>query len=166
MAVREYVTRMGSLRDFAKGGVQIISGDPKHYAFSNIFEVARKSKPWEAVAVAKNMEYVLEVIRAEGESGWRSSAHDQTALVMDGTATVRLVKPADEVSGSPSGSFALPGEPPGQTMGRVTASRGHLVLLPGGTAYEITSDQPAVLLVQTKRGPDTIERWAEICQSA
>ncbi|MGH9055918.1 MAG: hydroxyquinol 1,2-dioxygenase [Acidimicrobiales bacterium] len=166
MAGRDYVTRMGSLHDFTKGGVQIISGDPRHYAFSNIFEVARSSMPWEAVAVAKNMEYVLEVVRAEGQSGWRSSRHDQTALVMDGTATVHLVKPADEVSGSPSGSFALPGEPPGQTMGRVTASRGHLVLLPARAAYQITSEHPAVLLVQTKRGPDTIERWAEICQSA
>jgi hypothetical protein len=166
MTGKTYTTRIGSLDDFEKGGVQIIADDPRHYAFSNVYEVATNSGPWEAVAVAINMEYVLEVVRAEGTSGWRAAPHDQTALVMDGTVTVHLVKPATSLALGLSGSSALPAEPEGQPMGRITASRGHLVLLPAAAAYQITADRPSVLLVQTKRGPDTIERWAEICQSA
>jgi hypothetical protein len=163
---KTYTTRFGSLDDVDKGGVHVIADDPRHYAFSNMFEVARNSAPWEAVAVAINMEYVLEVVRAEGTSGWRAAPHDQTALVMDGTATVQLVKPSSDLDLAAAGSSALAGEPDGQPMGRITASRGHLVLLPATAAYQISADRPAVLLVQTKRGPDTIERWSEICQSA
>ena len=62
----KYVTKFGSLDNYEKGGIELIDDDPKHYAFSNMFEVAANSKPWEKVAVGKNMEYVLEVIRAEG----------------------------------------------------------------------------------------------------
>ena len=60
-----YVTRFGSLQHYEKGGVEVINDDPRHYAFSNIFEVASKSRPYQKVAVGRNMEYVLEVIRAE-----------------------------------------------------------------------------------------------------
>ena len=59
-------TRFGSLKDFQKGGVEIIDDDPKNYVFSNVFEVASKAKPYEKVAVGKNMQYVLEVLRGEG----------------------------------------------------------------------------------------------------
>ena len=61
-----YATVFASLSDYTKGGVEIVNDDPRHYAFSNMFEVASMSRPWEKVAVAKNMEYVLEVVRAEG----------------------------------------------------------------------------------------------------
>ncbi len=44
---------------------------PGNYVFSNVFEVASKAKPYEKVAVGKNIEYVIEAIRAEGTSGWR-----------------------------------------------------------------------------------------------
>ena len=87
-----YTTTFGSLADYSKGGIEIIDDDPKHYAFSNMFEVANSSKPWEKVAVGKNMEYVLEVIRAEGTSEWRTCSHDEFPLVMDGEVTVELVK--------------------------------------------------------------------------
>jgi hypothetical protein len=85
-----YVTRFGSLDDYDKGGVEIINDDPRHYAFSNVFEVAATSKPYEKVAVAKNMEYVLEAIRAEGVSAWRTAS--PTFLTRDsvrGTAVRR-----------------------------------------------------------------------------
>ena len=59
-----YVTRFGSLESFEKGSIEIIDDEPKHYTFSNIFEVASAARPWEKVAVGKNMEYVVEVIRA------------------------------------------------------------------------------------------------------
>ena len=63
-----YKTVFGSLDNFSKGRIDIINDDPKHYVFSNLFEVAKKSKPWEKVAVGINQEYVLEAIRAEGQS--------------------------------------------------------------------------------------------------
>ena len=69
-----YTTVFGSLDNFDKGAVELINDDARHYAFSNVFDVASKSKPWEKVAVAKNFEYVLEAIRAEGQSAWRAAA--------------------------------------------------------------------------------------------
>ena len=61
---QSYRTRFGSLNDYRKGSVEIISGNPKHYVFSNLFEVASKAKPYEKVVVGKNLEYVIEAIRA------------------------------------------------------------------------------------------------------
>ena len=40
-------TVFGSLDSYQKGSVQIIDDNPKNYAFSNIFEVASQSKPYE-----------------------------------------------------------------------------------------------------------------------
>ncbi|HEV7758898.1 MAG TPA: hypothetical protein VGO78_07910, partial [Acidimicrobiales bacterium] len=125
--MKQYVTRFGSLPDYDKGGVDAIDDDPKHYAFSNIFEVAGSSQPWEKVAVARNQQYVLEAVRAEGTSGWRTCAHDEFALVMDGEVVVELValdQPA--VPAGKEGSVALDGEPAGRPMGRIVARRGHM----------------------------------------
>ena len=162
----QYVTRFGSLADYDKGGVDAIDDDPVHYAFSNIFEVAANSAPWEKVAVAKNQHYVLEAIRAEGLSGWRTASHDEFALVMDGVVEVDLVAleqplaPADH-----AGSVAIDGEPQGRPMGREIAGRGHMALLPANAAYQLRAEEPAAVLLQTIAGDDTIERWAEICQT-
>ncbi len=52
-------TVFGSLANYQKGGVAIIDDDPKNYVFSNVFEVADKSKPYERVAVGKNFQYVI-----------------------------------------------------------------------------------------------------------
>ena len=68
MSVR---TVFGSLKQHEKGRIQIIRDDPKNYAFSNVFDVASKVAPWDRVAVARNMEYVLEAVRAEGTVAWR-----------------------------------------------------------------------------------------------
>ena len=54
-----YVTRFGSLDQYEKGGVEVIDDDPKRYVFSNVFDVASRSRPWERVCVAKNFEYVI-----------------------------------------------------------------------------------------------------------
>src|SRR5437016_1563851 len=131
----KYVTRFGSLAHYEKGGVEIIDDDPKRYAFSNIFEVASRSKPYEKVAVGKNMQYVLEVIRAEGTSEWWAAAHDEFALVMDGEVEVRLLKLADPSMVPPDreGSIRLRGEPAGRKMGRVQPRRGHMTRLPAGS---------------------------------
>jgi hypothetical protein len=164
--VSQYVTQFGSLLDFEKGTVEIIDDDAKHYAFSNVFDVAGNSKAYEKVAVARNMEYVLEAIRAEGTSEWRSAAHDEFALVMDGEVEVHLIK-LDEpaVTTGHRGSVKLNNEPAGRPMGRIVARRGHMALLPAHAAYRFTASQPSVILLQTMAGDDTVYRWAEICTS-
>ena len=162
----EYTTVFGSLDNYEKGGVDVINDDPRYYAFSNMFEVAANAKPYEKVAVGKNLEYVLEVIRAEGTSEWRATPHDEFALVMDGTLRIELVDPqAQLVDPDAQGSVGLDTEPAGNRMGTVTAGHGHMTLLPAGSAYRLHSDGIAVVLLQTIEGPDTVYRWADICQT-
>jgi hypothetical protein len=64
LRVTDVKTVFGALGDHQKGGVEVIKDDPKNYVFSNVFEVAEKSKPYERVAVGKNFEYVIETLRA------------------------------------------------------------------------------------------------------
>ena len=160
----EYTTVFGSLDSYEKGGIEIVDDDPKHYVFSNIFEVASHAKPWVKTAVGKNQEYVLEVIRAEGTSGWRTCAHDEFPTVMDGSVIVNLVK-LDEpaVPADKSGSVALPGEPAGRKMGRIVLGKGHMCLLPANAAYQFVAENASVILLQTIQGDDTVERWSDIC---
>lgn len=161
-----YTTKFGSLENYEKGRIEIINDDPKHYVFSNVFEVAANAKPYEKVAVGKNMEYVLEVIRAEGVSEWRTCAHDEFPTVLDGEVKVELVKlDSPAVPADKNGSIALAGEPAGARMGHVILRRGHMCLLPANAAYRFSADVASVILLQTIQGDDTIERWAEICLS-
>ena len=163
----EHATIFGSLESFEKGVLEIIDDDPKRYTYSNMFDVASRSEPYEKVAVAKNMEYVLEVLRAEGTSGWRTAAHDEFALVMDGEVEIHFVKLADPsiVPEDKAGSVALPGDPEGTPMGRVVARQGHMTLLPKGAAYRFQAERPGVIMMQTIAGDDTVYKWAEICQT-
>lgn len=160
-------TVFGSLADYQKGGIQVINDDPKNYVFSNVFEVASKAEPYERIAVGKNFEYVIECVRAEGTSPWYTCDHDEFALVMDGTVEVRLQKigasQAAPIGGD--GAVLVKGEPGGAKMGRIVCRRGHMALLPKGTAYQFHADTPAVITIQTVQGPLTIERWAEICET-
>lgn len=161
-----YVTRFGSLAAYDKGGIEVIDDDPKHYAFSNLFEVAANAQPWEKVAVGKNMQYVLEVIRAEGTSEWRTCAHDEFPLVMDGEVRIDLVKLSTPmVAADKDGSVRIEGEPDGVPMGHIVARRGHQALLPANAAYRFVASRPSVIVLQTILGNDTIERWADICLS-
>ena len=108
----------------------------------------------------------LEVIRCEGTSEWRVTPHDEFALVMDGTVVIELLDPDSQlVDPAAEGSVRVDGEPAGTKMGRVTAWRGHQTLLPAGKCYRIHCDGVGVILLQTIEGPDTIYRWAEICQT-
>ncbi len=161
------VTRFGSLKHWDKGGVEVINDDPRNYVFSNVFEVASKSRPYEKVAVGKNIEYVIEALRADGTSGWRAPGHDEFALVMDGVVEIGLIKLDDPgvVPAGTRGSIALDGKPTGRAMGVVRARRGHMTLLPVGAAYRFHAVVPGVILLQTLCGADTIERWADICQT-
>jgi hypothetical protein len=164
--VPEYVTKFGSLDSYEKGGIEIINDDPKHYVFSNVFEVANSSKPWEKVAVGKNMEYVIEAIRTEGTSEWRTCAHDEFPTVLDGEVTIELVKlDKPTLAADHPGSVKVSGEPVGKKMGRIVLRRGHQALLPANSAYRFTAKKPGVLILQTIQGDDTIERWADICLS-
>jgi hypothetical protein len=162
-------TVFGSLDNFQKGGVQIIDDDPKNYVFSNMFEVASRSRPYERVAVGKNFEYVIECARAEGVSPWYAAGHDEFAVCMDGTVEVHLVKlddPGRVVPAGSDGAHRLDGLPAGRKMGRIRLGRGHMALLPAGAAYRFESASPCTLMIQTIQGPETIERWAEICQTS
>jgi hypothetical protein len=85
---------------------------------------------------------------------------------MDGTVTVELLDPDDTlVDPEASGSIGLDGEPAGARMGHVVATRGHMTMLPAGKAYRFVADSPAVILLQTIEGPDTVFKWADICQT-
>lgn len=163
-----YKTQFGSLDRYEKGGVQAIDDNVKNYAFSNCFEIASKSKPYERVVFGQNQIYVLECVRAEGHSPWYTCAHDEFALVMDGEVEIRLVKLADPgvVPAGTQGSVAISGTPAGRKMGTVRARRGHMTLLPVGAAYQFHADRPGVILLQTLAGADTLQRWAQICQTA
>lgn len=161
----QYRTRFASLENFEKGGLQVINDDARNYVFSNVYEVASKSEPYEKVAVGKNLKYVLEAIRAEGTSPWYTASHDEAAIVMDGEVEIRLVKlDAKLVADEHEGTTMLEGNPQGRKMGHIVARRGHMALLPKGAAYQFHAARPGVILLQTIQGDLTVERWKEICQ--
>ncbi|HEY1124547.1 MAG TPA: hydroxyquinol 1,2-dioxygenase [Sphingobium sp.] len=158
-----YRTHVGALDSYEKGLIEL-DDDLRKYAFSNVFEVAGAAQPFERVAVVQNLEYVAEVMRVEGDSPWFAAPHDEFALVMDGEVTFNFVKLADgQVPGHEGGAIQLGAKPNGPVMGRVTARRGHQVLLPEGAAYQLVSVKPAVAIIQTVDGPATVKRWSEIC---
>ena len=160
-----YQTRFGSLEHYEKGGVEAINDDPRHYAFSNVYEVASKSGPYEKVAVARNLKYVLEAIRAQGTSPWYTASHDEAAIIMDGEVEIRLVKlDTPAVAEAHEGTTMLEGSPQGRRMGHIVARRGHMALLPKGAAYQFRAEKPGVILLQTVQGDLTAERWKDICQ--
>jgi len=163
-----YQTRFGSLASYQKGRVEPITDDVRNYAFSNCFEIASRSRPYERVVFGQNQIYVLEVVRAEGTSPWATCAHDEFALCMDGEVEVHLVQlqPSQHVPDAEhNGAVLVEGEPQGANMGWMKLKRGHQALLPKNTAYQFRAAQPAVLVLQTCKGQLSVERWAEICQA-
>ena len=169
MSTTTYRTRFGSLDKYEKGGVQNIADDVRHYAFSNCFEIANKAKPYEKVVFGQNQIYVLEAVRAEGSSPWFTCAHDEFALCMDGEVDVFLVKLDAEQTvpdAEHNGAVLVKGEPRGKPMGWMRIRRGHQALLPKNCAYQFRAAKPAVLVQQTCKGDLSVERWADICQTA
>lgn len=169
MSTVAYETRFGSLAHFEKGQVQIIDDDVRHYAFSNCFEVASKSSPYERVVFGQNQIYSLECVRAEGASAWYTCAHDEFALVMDGEVDIHLAQldAAQQVPDAEHlGAVLVNGEPQGKRMGWMKLKRGHQALLPKNCAYRFESAKPGVVILQTCKGDLSIERWADICQTA
>ena len=154
--------------NYQKGGVEITGKEsPGNYLFSNMFEVASNAAPWERIVVAKNLEFTIEVMRAEGDSPWFACSHDETALLVQGEISTHFLKPTDaSLMPSPDkdGAVTLAGEPSGQKMGHVNAARGHLILLPGSAAYQFRAKELSVVLIQSVLGDVSIEKWADICQ--
>src|SRR3989344_935012 len=155
-------TGFGSLEKYTKGSVEIISGQASHYAFSNVFEVAEKSLPYEKVVVGLNLGYVIETLRAEGQSPWYTAAHDEFAIVMDGEVRVDFLK-LDTPLTAGEGTQLAWDVPGGKPMGYVLLKCGHQCLMPVGTAFRFEASRPGVILQQTIKGPLSVEKWADIC---
>ncbi|NHV26525.1 hydroxyquinol 1,2-dioxygenase [Burkholderia sp. D-99] len=155
-------TVFGSLDSYRKGEIEITSGSAQHYAFSNVFEVASKSAPYEKVVAGKNLEYVIEVLRTDGQSPWFACAHDEFVIQMDGEVRIEFIK-LDTPPKSGRGTVSAGAQPAGRKMGYVMLRKGHQALLPAGSAYRFTASQPGVALVQTVLGELSVEKWAEIC---
>jgi hypothetical protein len=116
------------------------------------------------VMVASNLEYAAEAVRAEGTSPWYTAPHDEFAIVMDGEIEFTFFQLTDaEKPAHKAGAGRLNAEPKGKRMGRVIARRGHEVLLPKGAAYQLKAAKPSVTLIQTSAGPESVEKWSEIC---
>ncbi|MCY1353129.1 hypothetical protein D9M69_394620 [compost metagenome] len=162
MTATAFRTVFGSLDHYRKGSIEIIKGEARHYAFSNVFEVAGQSAPYEKVVVGLNLGYVIETLRAEGRSPWFACAHDEFAIALDGEVRVDFLKldtPLLEGDGT-----RLAGElPKGKPMGHVLLGPGHQALLPAGCAYRFEAARPCALLLQTLQGPLSVEKWADIC---
>jgi hypothetical protein len=166
--IGEFATTFGSLSSYVRGDIEIINDDVKSYAFSNVFEVAASSAPYEKVVVAKNRQYVIETLRAEGTSDWFSAAHDEFAIVMDGRVEIELVKldfPGTVVPPDVEGSVRIPGAPVGRNMGFMRLRRGHQALLPPRSAYRFRAPEVGVILLQTILGPHSVQKWSAICRT-
>ena len=158
-------TYFASLSKWEKGRAEIVSGSVKHYVFSNMFDVASRSKPYEKVVVGKNVEYVLEAVRAEGLSPWFACAHDEFAVCMDGEVEIQFVKlDAPAAPAGKQGAALVKGEPKGRKMGTVRLKRGHQALLPAGSAYQFKAGKTGVLMLQTALGELSVEKWSDICE--
>ncbi|MCP1120219.1 hydroxyquinol 1,2-dioxygenase [Robbsia andropogonis] len=155
-------TVFGSLDNYRKGSVEITSGSARDYAFSNIFEVASQSSPYEKVVVGKNLEYVIEVLRTEGRSAWFACAHDEFTIVMDGEVRIEFIK-LDTPPITGQGTVHAGEEPAGRRMGHIILGKGHQAMLPAGCAYRFTAQKPGVALVQTVLGELSVEKWADVC---
>ncbi len=164
----QYTTDFAQIDEYDSGGITVISQDnPKNYVFSNMYEVAAKSGANERVAVAKNFEYAIESMRAEGTSPWYTAAHDEFAVAMDYPVTVEFVKlddPDAVVDPESEGAHLIDGDPVGEKMGYVKLSRGHMAMLPVGSAYRFVANKAATVMIQTIDGPVTQHKWAQFCK--
>ena len=132
----QYQTQFGSLDKFQKGTIELINDKAKHYVFSNVFDVASRSKPYEKVVVGKNLQYVHYIKLDDA----------------------RNIAPANK-----EGSVRIQGTPSGKKMGLIKLKRGHQALLPAGAAYQFRAKKRGVLLLQTILGENSVEKWADIC---
>src|SRR5262249_26253685 len=103
---------------------------------------------------------------ARGESPYWTARHDEFVLCMDGEVEVELHRPDEPPRMvERDGAHRLDALPPGKRMGRVVLGRGHMALLPKHSAYRLRGRTPGAVVFQPIEGPETIARWAEICQT-
>ena len=89
----EFQTVFGSLNDYTKGELKIINDDPKHYVFSNIFDVATKSKPYEKVVGGRSTSSTSS--KPSAPKACPTGLQRRTtkfAIIMDGEVRIDLVK--------------------------------------------------------------------------
>ena len=149
-----------SMASYKKGGVDIV--DPrenvKRYVYSNVYEVGARAKPYEKIAVAKNGQYVVECIAAEGVMPtWRLQPHDEFIVCLEGEVRVDFIAPRVEL---PAGGHH---EVSGEEMGYIIVREGNLCLLPKGMAYRFSASRRSLLLQQGKHSEETVLAWNEIC---
>lgn len=159
-----YTTKLGSLENYEKGSIQIVQGEATNYAFSNVFEVAAQGKPYEKTIVGMNLKFVIESVLAEGQSAWFTASHDEFVIVMDGEVRVDYLKLDEELVPAEQEGTHLAGEQPnGVPMGYVVLKQGHQAILPVGSAYRFEASKKSVMLIQTIKGPLSVEKWNDIC---
>lgn len=156
-------TKFGSLDNYEKGSIQMIQGKPSNYVFSNIFEVTENARPYDKTVVGINQKYIIESIRAEGTSAWYTCSHDEFVIAMDGELRVDFLKLKQVVESAVEGTQLAGEQPDGQPMGYVVLKQGHQCILPKGTAYRFNAQKPTTLILQTIKGPLSLEKWDEIC---
>lgn len=164
-----YTTKFGALDSYEKGGVQVINDNARNYAFSNCFEIASQSPPYEKVVFGINQIYTLETLRAEGTSRWYTCAHDEFALCMDQDVDIHLIKldkKQQVADKEKNGAVIVVGYPEGEPMGWLRLKRGHQALLPADSAYQFRAAKPSIIVLQTCKGDLSVEKWADICQLA
>jgi hypothetical protein len=87
---------------------------------------------------------------------------------MDGHVEVHLIKlddPDAHVDPDSEGAHIIAeAMPAGRKMGRLVLGRGHMGMLPVGSAYRFVSERACALLIQSVLGPVSVQKWAEICQ--
>lgn len=149
-----------NMASYKKGGVDIV--DPreniKRYVYSNVYEIGARAKPYEKIAVAKNGQYVVECIAAEGVMPtWRLQPHDEFIVCLEGEVRVDFIALRVEL---PAGGHR---EVPGEEMGYIIVREGNLCLLPKGMAYRFSASRRSLLLQQGKLSEETVLAWNEIC---
>ncbi|NHB60001.1 hydroxyquinol 1,2-dioxygenase [Photorhabdus sp. RW14-46] len=161
----QYKTAFASIDNYHKGGIQALVEDPKRYVFSNMYEIAATSASYDRIVAAINLDYTIEIARAEGTSPWFACAHDEFVVAMDYDVEVHFVKLTDEsvIDEDKDGAVKLNGTPDGQKMGCIYLKRGHQALLPEKVAYRFHADKPATLMIQSILGDVSVQKWADIC---
>jgi hypothetical protein len=77
---------------------------------------------------------------------------------------VKLANPDAVVDPESEGAQKLASDPDGKKMGRIVLRRGHMAMLPVGAAYRFYAPKACTAIIQSIDGPETVHKWAQICQ--
>ena len=149
-----YVTRFGSLETFEKGGIEIIDDDPKHYVFSNIFEVAASL----ALREGRRRQELGVCDRSAAGRGHVALVHLRPRRVRPRARRRGRGPPAE--ARRPDGGrrrartalVPLAGEPAGRRMGRSSPGAATWPCCPAALPTASTPTSPACSLLQTILG--------------